>query len=207
MKRRYAVFAVTFVVSFLIGIQVVGVAEANPVPWLSTPNLEKPTLTIETPQNYTTYDVGNIPVNFTVSTPSSWSALYFGMISYVGQLDSVRVYLDGNQTHYGSNNFTLTQLEPGLHMLNVTVLSYTYYQGPIYSNSSILSPGVHSDRGPVYEYPIVVSDIVYFTVQHPEYSTSSLLSQTALTTLAIVIVIIAVASVLLVYFRRRKGKP
>ena len=98
MKRRYAVFAVIFAVSILIGIQAVELAEANPVPWLSTPNLEKPTLTIETPQNYTTYDVGNIPVNFTVSTPSSWSALYFGMISYVGQLDSVHVYLDGNQT-------------------------------------------------------------------------------------------------------------
>ena len=89
-------------------------------------------------------------------------------------------------------------------MLNVTVLSYTYYQGPIYSNSSILYPGVHSDRGPVYEYPIVVSDVVYFTVEQPENSTSSLQSQTNLITLVIVIVIVAVVSISLVYFRRRK---
>ena len=204
MKRSYAVFTVVLAVSMLIGIEAVEVANANPVPWLSTPNLEKPTLTIETPQNYTTYDVGNIPVNFTVSTPSSWSALYFGMISYVGQLDSVRVYLDGNQTHHESNNFTLTPIEPGLHMLNVTVLSYTYYQGPIYSNSSILAPGVHSDRGPVYEYPIVVSDVVYFTVKQPEDSTSSLLSQTTLITIAIVIVIVAIVSILVVYFKKHK---
>jgi hypothetical protein len=46
MKRRYALFAVVFAVSILIGIQAVEVAEANPVPWQSTPNREKPVLTL-----------------------------------------------------------------------------------------------------------------------------------------------------------------
>ena len=71
MKRRYAVFTVIFAVSILIGIQAVEVVDANPVPWQSTPNQDRPTLTIETPQNQTTYNVKDIPINFTVTKPES----------------------------------------------------------------------------------------------------------------------------------------
>ena len=53
----------------------------------------------------------------------------------------------------------------------MTVLSYTYYTGQIYGNSSIPSGitdvdiinGVSVGKM-IYEYPIVVSDIVYFNV-------------------------------------------
>ena len=38
MNRRKAVFAVVFAVSMLIGIQAVGIVDANPVPWSSIPN-------------------------------------------------------------------------------------------------------------------------------------------------------------------------
>ena len=70
MKRSYAVFAVTFVVLVLIGIQAVEVVDANPVLWPSTPNQEKPTLTTKTPQNYTTYKDSTVYFNFTVTAYS-----------------------------------------------------------------------------------------------------------------------------------------
>ena len=57
MKRRYAIFAVVFAVSILMGIQAVEVAEANPVPWPYKPNQERPILAIETPQTIQTTNI------------------------------------------------------------------------------------------------------------------------------------------------------
>ena len=51
---------------------------------------------------------------------------------------------------------------------------------------------------------MVVSDIVYFTVQQSEDQNSFQLSQITPIALAIVIVIVAVVLVSLVYFKRRK---
>jgi hypothetical protein len=145
-------------------------ASANPVPWPSTPNQEKPTLTVETPKNNTAYDASSVYLNFTVTEPDSWNKVHM-VIPYIGQIASVNVYLDGKSIQfggYGYGNFEsfsvkLNQSASGVHMLNVTVLSFTYYRGPPYNNSHIVSD-IISSSGPVYEYPIVVSYIVYFTV-------------------------------------------
>ncbi len=51
MKRRYAIFALIFAVSILIGLEAVKVVDANPIVWPATPNQEKPVLAIKTPQN------------------------------------------------------------------------------------------------------------------------------------------------------------
>lgn len=113
------------------GALVTEVARANPVPWSTTPNQEKPTLTIETPQNYTTYNVNNIPINFTVTKPASWK-IYI-VAPYVGKMRSANVYLDGRLiTRYGYSGSTFVKLDqsaselnqtvPGAHTLNVTVL-------------------------------------------------------------------------------------
>jgi hypothetical protein len=98
MKRRYAIFVVVFAVSLLIGIQVVEVVDANPVPWPSTPNQEKPTLTIESPVNYARYG-SEVPLDFNVTAPESWGKYYWNLNwpqYYVGEIDSVTVYLDSN---------------------------------------------------------------------------------------------------------------
>ena len=177
MNRRKAVFAVVFAVSMLIGIQAVGIVDANPVPWSSIPNLEKPTVTLENLQNYTTYNDGKVNFDFTVVAPSSWNKVHW-FTYYVGRIASVNVYLDGNlidcnRVYLTSSRFSekLNRTTSGQHLLNITVQSYTYYAGQIYDNSSIVSDitdintinGVEV-RNTIYEYPIVVSDIVYFTV-------------------------------------------
>ena len=96
MKRRYAVFALVLAVSLLIGIQAVKVANANPVPWPATPNQEKPTLTIKTPQNYTTYNDSTVSFNFTVTAPASWNKIqHMFEWYYLGKIASVNQYLDG----------------------------------------------------------------------------------------------------------------
>jgi hypothetical protein len=154
--------------SVVTGIQAVELIQANPVPWPPTPNTEEPTLVIETPQNYTTYADNSVLLNFTVKEPDSWNAVHI-VIPYVGKMSSIDSYLDG--THYrsyfiGLNNFTsfsekLKMSTSGVHLLNITALSYTFYSGPIYSNSSVAFG--NSSNGIVYEYPIVVSDTIYFT--------------------------------------------
>jgi hypothetical protein len=168
----------------LFGIIDTGVATANPVPWSSVPNLEEPALVIETPQNYTTFNAGSILLNFTVIKPDSWNTVHMFVVHYIGEIASMAVYLDGNLTEryamYGSNiarfSVMLNESELGLHEINVTVLSFTYYQGPAFNNSHILSTTIKDSSGPVYEYPIEVSDTVFFNVDTSTPSPSPSLS-------------------------------
>ncbi len=209
----------TTILALVINLQAVEVVDANPVPWPSTPNLEKPTITVETPQNNTVfaYNANDIWLNFTIAKPDSWTIQHLVTISLV-RVQSLEAQLDGNSVYLGSYKqeysikLNLNQSAPGLHVLNVTVLSYSYYRGPAYNGSHLVS-AIYSSSGPVYQYPIVVSDIVYFTVEQPTPTQNAnasgsvyLLNQPNLILIAIVIVIVAVVSVSLVYFRR-KGKP
>jgi hypothetical protein len=234
MRKRVFIAVSILVLSLLVMLQGFLVSDANPVPWPSTPNQEKPTLTIKTPQNYTTYNDSTVHFNFTVTAPISWNKIQhmFEWIYNVGKIASVNQYLDGklingNLTDYSriyisgsSYSVKLNQTSPGQHSLNVTVQSYTYYREPIYGNSSIPS-GIIDEyiingvtvQQVIYQYPIVVSDIVYFTVEQPTSTQSAysadtdyFLNQTSLISIAIVIVIVAVASIALVYFKRRKSK-
>ena len=228
MKRTALAFAVT---SALLLVVVVSpffrLASANPVPWPTTPNQEKPTLTVETPQNYTTYNADEAYLNLSVTQPDAWNAVYM-VIPYVGRLHSVECYLDGNQIYVPRSNCAsfsvkLNQTGSGEHVLNVTVRGSTYYRGPAFNDSHIVSD-IKSSSGPVYEYPIVVSDIVYFTVQgEPSHSSapsptlspaaspssertlSSDPNFTSYTGLALLIIVVAAAmfSGLLLYFKKR----
>ncbi len=191
--------------------QVIKLANGDPIPWASTPNIEKPTLAVESPQNYTTY-ASSVLLNFTVTKPASWNAVHI-VVPYVGEIHSVKVYLDGNQEQYGINNSTLNQLASGLHMLNVSVLAGTYYRGPIYGNSSINSGITDVDtingvsvQNTIYEYPIVVSGIVYFTVGQPTQNTSPIPAAPEFPSLMIplLLIIIVMAVGLLVYFKKHK---
>ncbi|MCW4030669.1 MAG: hypothetical protein NWE92_13620 [Candidatus Bathyarchaeota archaeon] len=135
---------------------------ANPVPWPKTPNLEeKPTLTIKTPQNYSSYGVGNVALDFSVVKPDSWLINYDWFFN-LGQIASIDVSLDGKSCNSADYSQALKQLALGMHQLNITVLSYAYYMEPI--------PGIENIPGRFvpYQYPIVVSDIVYFTLEPPK---------------------------------------
>jgi hypothetical protein len=228
MKRRITVFTVVFAVSILIGIIAVEVAEANPVPWPSTPNFEKPTIIMETLQNNTViaYNATCVWLNFTIAEPDSWIIPDLIPISSV-QVESAGAQLDGNNISLGWTNggyvslawnrvgysakLNLNQTVPGRHTLNVTILLHSYYRGAAFNGTHFVAHNIMSSSGPIYQYPWTTSKIVYFTVEQPTptqgtMATGSdyLLNQTNLILIAIMITIVAVASVSLVYFKKRK---
>ncbi len=231
MIKKHLTRIILLVLSLAVGLHMVELAIANPVFWPSTPITDKPTLTIERPTNNTTYkNDAAVYVSLTVTRPDSWKRE--GAIpipSYYALLKSVEAYLDGKSiplayNHTDSIGFEwvrdeslfcmLKQTEPGQHTLNVTVLSYSYYRGPTYDGSHVLS-SIESSDGPVYQYPIVVSELVYFTVVgEPSPSPSPLPSSQEIGSFTIetvsVVSLAAIAVVgagLLIYFKRRKGKP
>ena len=188
---------------------------ANPIPWPSTPNQDKPVLTIESPQNNTVTNETDVYLNFKVTNPDSWYDPQWFM-PYIGEVASVTMSLDGksistspvypNNGHNYSVNINLTA--SGLHMLNVTVLSYTYYRGPAYNGSHILSD-INSSSGPVYEYPLVISDFVYFTVvgetsPSPLAQPESFPCATFVIVSALVAIAIAACAGLIFYNAKRK---
>jgi hypothetical protein len=188
-NKSLAIIFLTAILALVIIVQVAEVVEANPVPYTETPNLERPSLKITEPQNHSTYNTSNIPLNLTVKQPDSWNATHW-LSHYVGEVNSVDVSLDGNQTaEYTTNHiykylngnktmiypddvrdeFSLSnicdwinQTTSGMHTLNVTVISHTY--------SLSQYPGSNEEKGamydgkPIYEFPIIVSDTIYFTV-------------------------------------------
>jgi hypothetical protein len=226
MKREIILFSVILLV--LVGIMPIAGVDANPypIPWSPTPNQDKPTLSINSPKNYSTIEKGKVLVDFNITVPQSWDPVFFPGIHYIGELNSVDVYLDGNlsihcinyqmdvysngnkSTYYsdepGSNlshlSIVLNNTDLGVHTLNVTALSYTYYTE---GNSSIQT-SMTSDGKPIYRYPIVVSDMVSFTVKQP--TNNSFLDSVFLPATITVIAIVAVASLSLVYYKKRGGK-
>ena len=213
-NKTLAKTTIALILSLTVILQVVGLAMANPVPWPSTPSQDKPTLTILSPKNNTEYDESDVYLNFAVSTPESWKIVHMISIS-LGRVASIDAYLDGNSVNYGYKSsgeyffrLNLSQSTIRRHVLNVTVLSFTYYRGPAYNNSHIVSD-ITSSSGPVYEYPIVVSDIVYFTVAgEPSPSASALPLETesfsTATVAAVSVTAVLVIAGLLVYYKKLK---
>ena len=167
MKRRITVFTVVLAVSLLIGIQAVEVVNANPIPYPATPSQEKPTITIKNLQNYTTYGIGSIALDFSVVPPESWSRLY-DYFFHIGYVKNVTVYLDGkicgsfpwNTTEF---SLTLNQTALGTHKIEVTVISYSYYLTPVAGMENIPSKYLVYDGQHPYEYWTTVSDTLCYT--------------------------------------------
>ena len=146
-------------------------------------------------------------------------------------MDSVGTYLDGKRILLAYNYTNTDPIKDewvkdqsyfyvpsitaaGQHMLNVTVLSHSYYRGPAYNGSHIDS-GMMSSDGPVYQYSLVVSELVYFTLAgepspspSPPLPSSQEIGAFPIETVAIasLVVIIVVGAGLLVYFNRRRGR-
>jgi hypothetical protein len=181
MIRRTAPFAAILAISILIGVQAVEVANANPVPWLSTPNREKPVLTLQFPTNQTTYKT-EVPIDFTVTAPESWATYAVRLVGtnhYVGEVKCITVYLDskplinytadrivsyfyGHKTNYYISGFdgksthylfNLNKTTSGSHTLNVTVFSFTYADGDPLDDTAIPFYQTGSINGePIYAY-------------------------------------------------------
>jgi hypothetical protein len=205
----------------------VGLAMANPVPWPATPSLDKPAITIDSPKNNTAYNDGDLYLNCTVTKPESWDKNNLMNIPYMGQIASVDAYLDGNRISLDGNNFNFALGNPvgnysavlnlsgsALHEVNVTVLWHAYYRGPAYNGSHILS-SIDSNGDPVYQYPQVVSDIVYFTAVEEASSSPTWLptinagaepaqAEPFSTTLATIVIVAVIGAGLLVYFKKHQ---
>ena len=98
------------IVMLSVGLIMPWVAQANPVPYSSTPVTEFPTLTLQTPEpNSPLYANNTLELNFNVTKPQSWNSYYQGVVPLVGQA-GVLLYLDGEikQTYSATHN-TLDQ--------------------------------------------------------------------------------------------------
>jgi hypothetical protein len=231
MRKRVLLAASILVLSLLVMLQGFLVLDANPVPWPSAPNFEKPTIIMETLQNNTVlaYNATDVWLNFTIAEPDSWIIPDLIPIPSV-QVESAGAQLDGNNISLGWTNggyvslawnrvgysakLNLNQTVPGLHTLNVTILLHSYYRGAAYNGTHFVAHDIMSSSGPIYQYPWTTSKIVYFTVEQPAPTQNAndsgsvyLLNQTKLILIAFLIVIVAVASISLVYFKRRNSHP
>jgi hypothetical protein len=235
---RKKVLSAFILVLSLVMLQGLQVLEANPVPWLSTPNQEKPVLTLQAPTNQTTYET-EVPIDFTVTAPESWATYatrLVGTTHYVGEVKYITVYLDskplinytgriesyfgGNKTIYpieGFNGqsthylFNLNKTTSGSHTLNITVGSFTYADGDPTDDTAIAfqTGSVNGETIYAYKYPIFVSEVVHFTVEEgnmPAATSQVDLSPAISYILLAVIVTAAIASALLVFFKKRKPK-
>jgi hypothetical protein len=166
MKKQ---ITITLIFILLGSFQVSTVALANPIPYPATPSPEKPTLAIETPQNNASYfNTNSIALNFSVAQPDSWYIDY-DFFFHLGQVTGIEVSLDGKLSSYPYNSTSysimLDNLTLGMHEINVTVQAYSFYTDPIYGSNSIPVNGSF-----LYQYPINVSDTVYFTIEPPKIS-------------------------------------
>lgn len=205
--------SILVIVFLLESLTLVNVTNANPFPLNSTPDLDLPVRVIQSPQNYSIYQSSSVPINVTITEPSTWKKHYTP--STDDYIQSMNVFLDGNVTRQlsvGYNLFYLNNLAIGLHTMNIKVVSYTYYAGPFINGSEATnihysetnSNGVYVPR-PVYKYPLVASDTVYFTVQQPtpETATNNLLSQLIVGAIIVFVVIFSIIAII-IYWRRTK---
>jgi hypothetical protein len=211
MKRRYALFAVIFTTLMLtVGMQVVEVVDANPLPpsWMNP----KMSITIQSPQNGTDNALP-VFVNFTVQCSWQFS------LNNTGQdwLRSFYYVLDGQNMSYSGINFTETQLT-GTYPTDSD--HYFDYSGQAYLTN--LTAGIHSIT--VYYGVLVnVGTPAEFIVYNPSWSaTSQFYVNTETTpsplpspqetesfptaTVAAVstVAVVVVGAGLLVYFKKRK---
>ena len=175
LKARTIVAAILLIVFLMESLAIVNLADANPFPLNSAPDLNQPIRVIQSPQNYSIYQSSSVPINITIIEPSTWKKHYTPATD--DYVKSVEVFLDGNVTNQlsvGDYEFYLNTLVVGLHTLKIKVLAYSYYAGAFLngseatdiSYSEMNSNGVYVPHA-VYKYPIVSSDTVYFTIQQP----------------------------------------
>ncbi len=212
MKRRYAVFAVVFAVSVLIGMQVVELVDANPMIFpthTSPPDNAVFSVKVLSPKENATYTNGTINVCFTKeinSLPGISTSVHL-ISNYKGDWMSSSKWCPfppgADAGHWNSyqvlqHNFTLTQIPKGY--LTLTIDSYA--QGSYYVNETEY----------VFELPKKTMGISFFMDSSPVNGSQTINQVPSATStvpefpLVGVLCVLAVASVSLVYFRKRKGK-
>jgi hypothetical protein len=215
MKRRYAVFAVILVVSLLIGIQAVEIANANPVFTLPTrtspPDAFVVSIKVLSPKENATYSNHTINVCFTKEVNSlPGVTTYVNFISdYQGDWMKTPKWCPfpagADPAHENSfqvlqHNYTLTDIPEGYHTL-------TIYAG---------GAANYFVNGTEYNSGLLKIVDVHFYIDSNDNRTSSNQTSSPATPnptpsipeycLAGGISILAVVSVSLVYLKKRKSK-
>jgi len=207
MKRRITAFTVVLAVSILIGTQVVRVAEANPY-WIwktidPVPGAIPPTITVLNPKNYTTYSQNEFAVDFVVSVPM----LNKSDIQGRGVVSDITYSIDNGPVIQSSTIDSSQSVNPK-YETNVSL--HSLLQGD--HNLIVRANGLVLISSPEMEkFYISSSSTTFFTIgtpsTAPQRPNGHLLSPAFLAAITIVIVIVAVASIALVYFKRGKWKP
>jgi len=165
--------AATFILALLFSIaavlQSISLVSANPVPYPPAPNTDLPTLTVQTPPNYSDcYAANTVILSFAVTKPDSWNSYWLGVTSglpVVGDY-SVWVYLDGNLncTYWDpcvrdvlTTNYSLVLdgLTSEPHTLRIDLLVRAFYNNSNYSNEQ---------TGQYSEYRSNVTQTIHFTL-------------------------------------------
>jgi hypothetical protein len=180
-KTFIAASIASLILAFLVGVQAVRVAEANPQVWNSTePVKDPPLITAQSPQN-TTYLQSEILLNFTIAKPASWRDL-----NSMEQMREISYTFDGEQhtlwagktysmpkdTYFTSYTFPSPQqfflvlnVSNGQHLLQISAFGVSTYVGNIVPWAAY--------------YPLNASETIAFSVYGPvSASPSSTPSQT-----------------------------
>jgi hypothetical protein len=143
------------VILLLISLSVieVEVAEANPIPYPSTPSTELPTLVVRSPKNYSDYYAdGTFKLDFIIIQPESWNTYYTKMgirLPIIGQC-MLYLYLDG--THNFPQRFprsstvtdytaTFSNLTGTEHVVQIVVVARAYYEAYYTRNDETITTG------------------------------------------------------------------
>jgi hypothetical protein len=219
MNRSFAVLALVFAVSMLIGIQTVEVADANPFsPPVyrqidPIPGTIPPEIKVTSPRNNTNY-TDNVTVTLNVVKPqlSKWDSSITEIVYTLDQSNFKPLYnIRYEKTASGI---------PGISEYKTT-FSLPYYSGNHTITIRVIGAVVDSPTRTMFY--VDSSSTVSFTMNNQTPSPTPSQSIPTINTgptlpveltpsivyiiLAIVIAIVAVSSISLVYFRRRKGKP
>jgi hypothetical protein len=143
MKRTALTLTLVLVLLFLAvgGTQFVSLVSANPSPqppMPETPDLHKPSIAIQLPENNKTYNVNTVPYSLTVKPPSSWFNYYpvHGTIMSISYIldENQEVTISGEIAYYEQGPFdfkgTLSDLSEGNHSIEVYVRSDSFYDPP-----------------------------------------------------------------------------
>jgi hypothetical protein len=209
MKRRYAVFIVIFVISMLIGIQAVEVANANPYTFptrTSPPDAAVVSIKVLSPKENATYTNESINVCFTKeinSLPGIYTYVHI-ISSYQGDwMNSSKwcPFSPGADADHADSfqvlqhNFTLAQVPEGYHTLTIDAFGI----------------GRYNVNGTAYNFDILKKVDVHFYIDSRDNQTSSSITinpTSSIPEFSLVgaISVLAVASISLVFFKRRKSK-
>lgn len=209
--RRIAVFAVLLTVSILVGIGIVGIADANPFTFYSPiepiQGTIPPVITICSPINDSIYPA-SIDVAFNVSKPELEDAYLTNVVSVTYALDqneSIEVYSNYIQGHGTegtpafNTTFTLPPLQEGNHKLTVTATG-------VVLKALVPKPQGFGDIGVFYVKSNSTILFMAGTPSIPPQTSANILQPILLIAILWIVTVAIVAAVSLVFFKRRKSK-